>query len=125
MNMTHVFISYRHQSTDRKLAETLAESLLKKGCSVFIDTAIEWGSDWAKDIYENLERSDFLVVLLSREAAASEMVIEEIAFARELAKKKQGRPVILPIRVCYPFEEPLPYHINAFLRTTQQQVWNL
>ncbi len=122
--MPHVFISYRHQSMDQKLAEILADSLLKKSCSVFIDTTIEWGSDWAKTIYENLERADYLVVLLSREAVVSEMVIEEIARARELAEKNSGRPVILPIRVCYPFSEPLPYHVNAFLRTTQQQIWN-
>ncbi len=121
--MPHVFISYRHQSTDQKLAEILADSLLKKDCSVFIDTTIEWGTDWAKTIYENLERADYFVVLLSREATTSEMVVEEIARARELLKKNSGRPVILPIRVCYPFSEPLPYHVNAFLRTTQQQIW--
>ena len=122
--MPHVFISYRHQSPDQDLAGILAGNLNEKGCSYFIDTKIEWGADWTKKIYENLERADYLVVLLSREASASEMVIEEIARARELAKKKQGRPVILPIRVRYPFDEPLPYHVNAFLRTIQQQTWN-
>lgn len=124
MNMLHVFISYRHQQPDQQLAEKLASCLLEKGCSVFIDTKILWGVDWSKIIYENLERADFLVVLLSRESASSENVIEEIVRARELAQQRQGKPVILPIRVHYPFDEPLPYHVNAFLRTIQQQTWN-
>lgn len=122
--MPHIFISYRHQLPDQQLAETLANSLRGKDYSVFVDTKIEWGADWASEIYKHLERADFLVVLLSREASASVNVIEEIAYARELAKKRQGKPVILPIRVRYSFEEPLPYHVNAFLRTVQQQTWN-
>ena len=122
--MSHIFISYRHQLPDQQLAEALANSLQEKDCSVLVDTKIKWGADWASEIYKHLERADFLVVLLSREASASVNVIEEIAYPRELAKKRQGKPVILPLRVRYSFEEPLPYHVNAFLRTVQQQTWN-
>lgn len=121
--MSHVFISYRRQQPDQQLAEILARNLCEKGCSVFIDTKIEWGADWSKEIKMNLESADFLVVLISRASAISENVGEEIAYARDLALKR-GKPVILPIRVNYPFNEPLPYHINAFLRTIQQQTWN-
>ena len=72
----HAFISYRRQEPDSPLAHEFAQALEKAGHEVFIDTGIRWGANWAKEIREALERSEYLVLLLSREAAASEMVME-------------------------------------------------
>ena len=120
----HIFISYRHQEPDRTLAHTFADALKKAEHGVFIDTGIRWGADWVKRIREALEKTDYLLVLLSREAANSEMVVEEVMIARELAQQRNGVPIILPIRINLPFSEPLPYHLSAYLRTIQQERWN-
>ena len=120
----HIFISYRHQEPDRTLAHTFADALGKAGQEVFIDTGIRWGKDWVKKIREALEKTNYLLVLLSREAANSEMVVEEVMIARELAQQRNGVPIILPIRINLPFSEPLPYHLSAYLRTIQQERWN-
>ena len=120
---TSVFISYRHQEPDQTIAHALADALGQAGHKVFIDTGIRWGADWVKEINRHLEAARYFVLLLSKESAASEMVVEELALARELARKS-GAPVILPVRVGLPFDEPLPYHVSVHLRSTQQEQWN-
>ena len=120
----HIFISYRHWEPDSTLAHTFADALKKAEHGVFIDTGIRWGADWVKRIREALEKTDYLLVLLSREAADSEMVVEEVMIARELAQQRNGVPIILPVRISFPFSEPLPYHLSAYLRTIQQEQWN-
>jgi len=120
----HVFISYRRQEPDSSLAHAFSDALKLAGHQVFIDTGIRWGANWVKEIREALERSDFLLVLLSQEAAASEMVVGEVTIAKELALRQDGVPVILPVRIRFPFTEPLPYHLSAHLLTVQQECWN-
>src|ERR1051326_2509639 len=111
-----IFISYRHQEPDSTLARTFADALKRAGHDVFIDTSsLRWGNNWVKEIREALERSDYLLLLLSREAAASDMVVEEVSIAKELAQKHNGVPVILPLRVRLPYSEPLAYHLSAHL----------
>lgn len=117
------FISYRHQEPDSTLAQTFANAIKDSGNEVFIDTGIAWGKNWAEEIRKGLERSDFFLLLLSRESADSEMVREEISIAREL-QANTGKPILLPIRVQLPFSEALPYHISAHLREIQQKQWN-
>jgi hypothetical protein len=119
-----VFISYRHQEPDRSLAHACADVLEKAGHKVFIDTGIRWGANWVKEIQEALKRSDYLLVLLSPEAAVSEMVTEEVALARELAQQRDGTPIILPIRVRFLYTKPLPYLLSASLRTIHQESWS-
>ncbi len=120
----HVFISYRHQEPDNSLAHAFKEVLQKTGHQVFIDTGIRWGADWTKEIREALQKSQFLLLLLSPETAASEMVAEEVAIAKELAQQQNGIPIILPVRVQYPFSEPLPYQLSLWLYTVHQVCWN-
>ena len=121
---TQVFISYRHQTPDSSLANDFAKALQQAGHEIFIDTELQWGANWAKRIREALERAEYLLLLLSKEAAASELVVEEVAIAKELAAQKNGIPIILPLRIRLPFSEPLPYHLAAYLRAIQQEFWN-
>ena len=92
----HVFTSYRHQKLDSSLAHKFAEKLINAGHEVFIDTGIRWGANWVKRIREALEKADYLLLLLSREAADSEMVVEEVAIAMELAQERDGFPQSVP-----------------------------
>ena len=119
-----IFISYRHSEPDSSLAHTFAEILKKAGHQVFIDTGLRWGADWVKGIKEALERSDFLVLLLSKESGSSEMVVKEVSLARELAHQHNGAPVILPVRLNLPFGEPLPYQLAIGLHNIHQEMWD-
>jgi hypothetical protein len=117
-----VFVSYRHQEPDQSVAHALADALDHAGHEVFIDTGIRWGANWVSEINHYLEKADYFLLLLSEDSAASEMVVEELVIAKELARKK-GAPVILPLRVSLPFNAPLPYQVAAYLRSIQQEQW--
>ncbi len=91
-----VFISYRHREPDHTLAHAFADALRREGHAVFIDTDIPWGEDWAKRIPEALRQAHYMLLLLSPQAAVSEMVMEEVATAHELAQRRDGLPIILP-----------------------------
>ena len=91
-----VFISYKHIEPDAALAQALAKTLTDKDHEVFIDSGIRWGNSWVSEIEKALRACDYLLLLLSEEAAYSEMVIEEVAIAKELAKQSGGKPTILP-----------------------------
>ncbi len=118
-----VFISYRHQEPDSLLAPAFAEALNAAGHEVFIDTGIRWGSDWVKRITEALERSEFLLLLLSRESGLSEFLVKEVKIASKLARQRKF-PIILPIRLEFPFSEALPYQLDNELHSIQQESWN-
>ena len=122
-NHKTIFVSYRHTQPDSELAHYLAETLTDHGHKVFIDSGIRWGRSWVEEIEQALKECDFLLLLLSKDAAASEMVIEEVAIAKELARQQNGRPTILPLRVNFPFSYPLPYNLSAYLRSIQQESW--
>lgn len=120
---THVFVSYRHHEPDSSLAHFFADALKRAGHEVFIDTGLRWGADWVRGIREALERSDFLLLLLSKESGASEMVVKEVALARELGNQRNGSPVILPVRLNLPFTDPLPYQLAISLHNIHQELW--
>jgi hypothetical protein len=87
---------------------------------VFIDNTLRTGDAWLGEIDRQIKASDFLVVLLSRESADSEMVQAEVIRAYEY-RQLQGRPQTLPVRIAY--EGLLPYTIAAFLNPLQYVVW--
>jgi hypothetical protein len=118
-----VFVSYRHKEPDQSVAHALATALNRAGHEVFIDTGIRWGANWLSEINHYLGKADYFLLLLSEDSAASEMVVEELVIAKELASKK-GTPVILPLRVSLPFNVPLPYQVAAYLRSIQQEQWS-
>ena len=120
----YVFISYHHQEPDITLAHDFAKALQQARHGVFIDTGIRWGTNWVKEIRNALKRSDYVLLLLSPEAATSVMALEEIAIAKELAFRQNGSPMLLPIRVNYPFNKALPYHLEFDLSTIAQETWD-
>ncbi len=115
-----IFISYRHVEEDTGVASALYAAL-RPHHDVFIDQIIEIGTDWAGRIQSELERADFLIVLLSEHSVNSEMVGGEVAIAHRRAQR-EGRPRILPVRLRY--KEPLRYPLNSYLDPIQWAVWN-
>jgi hypothetical protein len=118
--MSRVFISYRHVSPDRELAQFIEQRLRALRHTVFVDTSsIQVGSRWVQEIERNLKRSDFFIVLLSAESIRSDMVRREIELAYSLLEA--GSLTILPVRVAYTGE--LPLDLGAYLNPIQYTVW--
>jgi hypothetical protein len=116
-----VFLCYkRHADPDQRLADHLHQFLTAIGHEVFIDATLRAGVSWLKEIDQQIQTSDFLVVLLSQESADSEMVQAEVRRAYD-HHKLQGHPQTLPIRIAY--EGLLPYSIDAFLDPVQYVAW--
>jgi hypothetical protein len=116
-----LFVSYRrHADRDRQFAEHLHQFLTAQGHDVFIDQTMRTGTAWLEEIDEQIKASDFLVVLLSKDSADSEMVQAEVRRAYEY-RKAQGYPQTLPVRLA--FEGLLPYSLAAFLDPLQYVIW--
>jgi AAA domain-containing protein/TIR domain-containing protein len=116
-----IFISYKRST---QLDEPLARKVyrqLSQYCHVFIDQTMTVGTDWAREIEEQLGRSDYLIVFLSKDSVQSEMVRGEIETAQRLAHERSGKPRILPVRVA--FHDPLQYPLSAYLNRIQWAMW--
>lgn len=120
-----VFISYRSQDADLALARQFSDALRAAGHQPFMaGESIRLGESWPARIDEELERCDYLLLLLSPEAAASEMVTEEVRKAKSFRDSRGGRrPVILPIRVNLLLSAPLNYDLAGYLGAIQQREW--
>lgn len=115
------FVSYRRRAeTDARLATLLVERLCKAGCEVFIDQSMPVGIDWSAEIDQRIGWCDYLVVLISEESVASEMVQAEVRRAHK-ASKAEGRAKILPVRVAYPGS--LGYELDGYIGKLQYVFW--
>jgi len=120
--LARLFICYkRHADPDHRLAKYLHEYLTALGHHVFIDGTLRTGEAWLDEIDREIKASDFLIVLLSKESADSEMVKAEVSRAYEY-RKLHGKPHTLPVRIAY--EGLLPYSIAAFVDPLQYVVWH-
>jgi hypothetical protein len=120
-----VFISYRSQDPDLSLAQNFYEAIKAAGHQVFMaGESIRLGENWPQRIDRELERCDYFVLLLSPQSATSEMVTEEVRRAKQLQDlRSDHKPVILPIRVNFPWSEPLNYDLRGYLNQIQQREW--
>lgn len=115
----HIFISYKRNSLDEKIAKQIYEELSRRH-TVFFDQTITVGTNWAKRIEAELNKSDYLIALLSSRSIESEMVQAEIETAFHL-HKQNGRPIILPVRLDY--REPYRYPLSAYLNHLNWAFW--
>jgi AAA-like domain/TIR domain len=120
-----VFISYRTKDPDLSLAQEFYEALKAAGHHIFLaGESIRLGEDWSERIDQELERCDYFLLLLSPQSATSEMVTEEVRRAKQLHDTRSERkPIILPIRVNFPINEPLNYDLRGYLQRIQQREW--
>jgi serine/threonine-protein kinase len=124
-NMTsqRVFISYRSQEPDVSLAQEFHDRLQAAGHTAFMAAkSISWGENWIERIDQELKQCDYFLLLLSEQSASSDMVAGEVRTARGL-RDKVGKPIILPIRVNLPIDDPLNYELRSVLQTIQQKSW--
>lgn len=90
--MTGIFLS--HSSIDKPFARRLGNDLRQFGAKVWIDEAeIKIGDSLIDKISEGLEKTDYLVVLLSAASCASVWVKREVNIA--ITKEIQGKKVMV------------------------------
>lgn len=118
-----VFISYRAQEPDATLAQQFRETLAQQGHQPFLaQKDLHLGEVWTQRIETELKHADYLLLLLSEQAATSEMVMAEVKLATRL-QELQGRPGILPIRLNFPLHSDLDYSFRGYLDQIQQRHW--
>jgi AAA-like domain/TIR domain/CHAT domain len=124
-NTAKVFISYRTKDPDLSLAQEFYEALKAAGHEPFLaGESIRLGDYWSERIDRELEQCDYFLLLLSPQSATSEMVTEEVRRAKQLHDTRPGqKPILLPIRVNFPFSSPLNYDLRGYLQRIQQREW--
>ena len=126
-----IYIYYRVQEPDLTLAAQLQEAIKTSGNQAFLATVgvnppfcHQPREDWFAHTDAILRLCDYFLLLLSPQAAVSEMVIEELRRAKELRDSRpNNKPVVLPIRVnCSP-SEPLNHDLRSYLQGVGQWEW--
>ncbi|EKQ66614.1 hypothetical protein OsccyDRAFT_4402 [Leptolyngbyaceae cyanobacterium JSC-12] len=120
----HVFISCRYQEPDASLAKQLCEAIAAAGHRACM-TAPSHETDWLLQLESNLRQCDYFLVLLSPQAAVSEMVLEELQHAKKLSRDHRDRPLtILPIWVNCPLNLRLTHDLQTFLQDLPCYEWH-
>jgi len=98
--MAHIFISYAKRDT-RPLAEALFDALNAiDGLTAWMDKSLEAGSSWAAQIQDELDRADYVVVLLSPDVNRAETATQSRSFVlNEIDYAQHDRKPILPVVV--------------------------
>ncbi len=103
----NVFILYRDQDTDRSLAASLYQKIADTGHRVFC-TDVDFsnynrnlsGEDWCSQIESQLKQCDYFILILSTQAAVSEILIEVLRRAKDLSTSGLfNKPQILTIQI--------------------------
>ncbi len=98
--MPHIFISYAKKDT-RPLASRLYDALNAiPGLSAWMDQSLEADSSWAAQIQDEIDRADYVVVLLSPDINRKETPTQARSFVlNEIDYAQQDRKPILPVLV--------------------------
>lgn len=131
LKQKRVFISHRAQEPDFSLATQLSEALNASGHQAFMATlevnacsSPQPGADWFAHIDAELKLCDYFLLLLSPQAAVSEILIELLRRAKDLRDACHNhKPVVLPIRVNCPLSEPLNHDLRSYLEGIGQREW--
>lgn len=93
-----VFYSYSHKDAElrEKLAAHLAPLTHQKKIVGWCDRQIQPGTDWQSAISEQLESSDLILLLLSRDYLASDYCFG-VEVERALARHKRGDAQVVPV----------------------------
>lgn len=98
--MAHIFISYAKKDT-RLLAAALFQALNKlDGISAWMDNSLEADSSWAAQIQHEIDRADYVIVLLSPDVNRKETPTQPRSFVlNEIDYAQQDKKPILPVMV--------------------------
>ena len=98
--MPHIFISYAKRDT-RKLAESLYQLLVTvPGVTTWMDMSLEADASWAYQIQQEIDRADYVIVLLSPDVNRPVTGKQRRSFVlNEIDYAQQDNKPILPILV--------------------------
>ncbi len=129
--MQKVFISHWEQEPDLTLALQLCAALTASEHQTFRSTVgstpgdcPHLAEDWIAQIDTQLKQCDYFLLLLSPQAAVSEMAIEKLRRAKELRDSRQShKPIVLTIRVNCDLSVPLNHDLRSYLQGIGQREW--
>ncbi len=124
-NRTKILLSYyRGTDPDKRLATQLEAALHTSDCEVFVvNSTRRMATNGLQQICAELNQCDYMLLLLSRLAANSEMVTEEVRLAKTLRERtREDKPVILPILIDCPFSL-LNHDLRGYLQGMPKQEW--
>lgn len=125
-NTTKVLISYhRSQEPDLTMMAQLDAAFKAKGYEVFLaGSNLRMANNGPQQIYSELNRCDYLLLLLSPLSASSEMVTEEVRVAKTLHDTQPDhKPRMISIRMNCAFSL-LNHDLRGYLRGMPQYEWN-
>lgn len=125
-NRPKILLSYyRSTDPDKSLAMQLETALNAEGYDVFIaDGSRRMAANGLQQICAELNRCDYLLLLLSTLAASSETITEEVRMTKALRDTHpQSKPVILPIRLNCPINL-LNHDLRGYLQGMLQREWH-
>lgn len=118
-----IFLSYRTIEPDVTIAQQFHDALEEQGHEAFMaQKDLQLGEAWPQRLESELQRSDYVLVLLSEQSVTSEMVVAELEKALRF-QEIQGKPKLLPIRVQFPLKSSLNYSLRGCLDQIQQREW--
>ena len=94
----YIFISYAHK--DSGIVVPIIEALQARGCRIWFDEGIEAGTEWSNNIAAHLKVCSTFLAFVSRNSAASENCLDEIAYAK--AHQKPSLMIFLEENVVLP-----------------------
>ena len=106
--------------SDRSYLPTLAQHLQQEICNVGHEVTIVNANFFP---LSSLQMCDYLLLLLSANAAVSEMVLEEVLLVKETQKSHQRKPTILPICINLPWKNGLSFDLVEMLAGCQPWQW--
>ena len=92
--MSQVFLCYSLQ--DERDAATIRDELLERGLNVWWEAEVPTSKNWACRVARALEKSDSMIVLVSPEAMASDLVKRELQHA---LRSRQLRDRLFPVMI--------------------------
>jgi hypothetical protein len=112
------------QDPDIDLAREFEQALKAAGHKIFMaGESIRLEENWSQRLNAELKCCDYFLLLLSSQAAVSEMVTEFVRSAKTLRDSHPNhKPAIVPIRVDAQ-KLPLNYDLRGYLNQIQQHQW--
>lgn len=111
----------RNARPDEDVLKLLDEELTAQGHQVFIDRHMKAGTEWPLELEKQVRSSYAVVPLLSAAAVDSDMLAWEVQTAYSAARKQNGEPHLIPVRVN--FDGPMPDTLADILNPIQYVFW--
>lgn len=120
-----IILSSFSMAEDSLLPQKLYSAFKNEGYEIFvISQSLPMDSNWVSQLNTALKSCDFYLLMLCAHTANSEVVLQEVRTVKSIqAKNLDHSPRIIPIRVEFPFDQPLNFELRGYLQRIQQYLW--